>query len=243
MEVCESRYILKCFEVLNNVLTSCIGINLANLAAQEDSARANSRRTSSLSRQLYIHSLTYIIRGLPSNLSPDERISIFSSLPPEVRDISQNLTRSDGFGHRSSTAIAENGQSEEEPSLLHRALAAFVVRMFIIIQLLLPYLRVWFAAAYRYERQHHISERTLSSSVDTMQSVMKNSVQFGNAVCRMNDGKVGQAINDVLIWWAKGVSGGIYQGVGEGLVILGVDGPANTAGKQRIERVDGKRVD
>ena len=52
---------------------------------------------------------------------------------------------------------------------------------------------------------------------------MKSSVQLGNTVCRMNNGKVGQSINEFTVWWVKGVTGGIHQGVGEGLVILGVD--------------------
>jgi hypothetical protein len=207
------------------------GISLLNLAAQEDSARPKARRNSgpSLSRQLYIHGLTYLLRGLPSNLSPEEKFSVYSSMPADVLQLSADMSSTDII-RLGDTRLAE--QEEPEPSLLHRALAAFVVRMFIIFQILLPYIKVFFAAAYRYERQHRMSERVFSSSIDTVESVMKSSMQFGNAVCRINDGKVGQAINDATVWWVRGVTGGLHQGVGEGLVILGVD----NAGKQRAAK-------
>jgi hypothetical protein len=152
-------------------------------------------------------------------------------MPPSVVELSADM---------SSTDVIRLGDTrpgdynEPEPSFLHRTLAALVVRMFIIFQILLPYIKVFFAAAYRYERQHRISERVFISSIDTIEGVMKSGVQFGNAVCQINNGKVGQAINDATVWWVKGVTGGIHQGVGEGLVILGVD----NAGKQR----GGKRV-
>jgi len=58
-----------------------------------------------------------------------------------------------------------------------------------------------------------------------MDGMMKSTVRIGNSVCQMNDGKVGQAFNDFIVWWVKGVTGGIHQGVGEGLVVLGVERP------------------
>jgi hypothetical protein len=209
------------------------GISLLNLAAQEDSGRPRSRRNSgpSLSRQLYIHGLTYLLRGLPSNLSPEEKFGVYSALPADVLELSADMSSTDII-RVGDTRLAN--QQEPEPSLLHRALAALVVRLFIIFQFFLPYIKVFFAAAYRYERQHRISERVFSSSIDTVERVMKSSMEFGNAVCQINDGKVGQAINDATVWWVRGVTGGLHQGVGEGLVILGVD----SAGKQK----GGKRV-
>jgi hypothetical protein len=156
---------------------------------------------------------------------------VYSSMPADVLELSADMASTDVI-RMGDTRLADHEQPP--PSLLHRALAAFVVRLFIIFQILLPYIKVFFAAAYRYERQHRISERVFSSSIDTIESVMKSSMQFGNAVCQINDGKVGQAINDATVWWVRGVTGGLHQGVGEGLVILGVD----SAGKQRI----GKRT-
>ena len=61
---------------------------------------------------------------------------------------------------------------------------------------------------------------------------MKTGAQITNSICQMNDGKVGQSINEFAVWWVQGVTGGIHQGGGEGLVLLGVDGGAKQS-KQR----------
>lgn len=47
------------------------------------------------------------------------------------------------------------------------------------------------------------------------------SLKYADAICRLNDGKVGQAINDLAVWWVSGVAGGIHEGFGEGIVMLG----------------------
>jgi hypothetical protein len=36
----------------------------------------------------------------------------------------------------------------------------------------------------------------------------------------MNDGMVGQAINEMTIWWVRSVTGGVQQGLAEGLQTL-----------------------
>jgi hypothetical protein len=37
----------------------------------------------------------------------------------------------------------------------------------------------------------------------------------------MNDGKVGQAVNEMVVWWVRGVTGGVQQGVEAGLRLEG----------------------
>jgi hypothetical protein len=222
VEICQSRCVKPCFinfAVFNDYVSNKFtGISLLNVAAEEESRRPRRRKSSAstISRQLYVHGLTYLLRGLPTNLTTEEKISIWSAVPADVHELSSE-----------STAVIRGGEPQDEhqhsASLLHQALAACVVRMFLVFQFLLPYLKVLFAAAYSYERQHHVSERVLSSSMNTMEGMMKSGAQIGNAICRMNNGKVGQAINDATVYWVTGVTGGIHQGVGEGLVMLGVD--------------------
>jgi hypothetical protein len=157
-------------------------------------------------------------------MTPEEKVSIWSAVPSDVLELSQINTGSKVVIRAGDGRLAEQSR-EEPPSFLHRTLATIIVQSFILFQLLLPYINVFVAAAYRYERQHRISERIFASSIDTMDGMMKSTVRIGNSVCQMNDGKVGQAVNDLIVWWVKGVTGGIHQGVGEGLVILGVERP------------------
>jgi len=41
-------------------------------------------------------------------------------------------------------------------------------------------------------------------------------------VCSMNDGKVGEQLKDVSIYLVQGLSGGVYDGIGEGMQVLGL---------------------
>lgn len=36
----------------------------------------------------------------------------------------------------------------------------------------------------------------------------------------MNDGKVGQALNEMTIWWVQSVTGGVQQGFMEGMKVV-----------------------
>lgn len=167
-------------------------------------------------------------------MTPEEKISVWSGVPRDVLDLSQVNTSSKEVARAAERRLAEQN-GEEPPSFLHRGLATFIVQMFILFQFLLPYINIFAAAAYKYERQNRISERVFASSMNMMDSMMKSTIWFGNSVCQMNDGKVGQALNDLICWWVRGFTGGVQQGIGDGLVVLGVERPyrQETSMKQR----------
>lgn len=181
-------------------------------------------------RQLYVHGITYLLRGLPGNLSPEEKMSVSSAIPDDVVAVRAVALPSTDLARRDRILPGPIKEAYQDPSILHRILAAVIVQMFLLVHILLPYVKVFMAAAYRYERQHRISERVLSSSVSTMDGVMRRGMEISNSVYRMNEGKVGQALNELMVWWIRGVTGGIHQGVGEGLVIIGLDVPKTGEG-------------
>lgn len=156
----------------------------------------------SFARQLYLHGLTYLLRGLPGDLTQEEQLSIQGSLPRKLL-ISQELDTS----NHSSQANLYPTNTPPPPSILHKILASTIVQLFIIVQVLLPYLKILLRTAYEYERTHHISEKVLKSSVEVADNVGK--------------GRVGQALNDAASWLIEGITGGIHEGVGEGLNIIG----------------------
>lgn len=100
-------------------------------------------------------------------------------------------------------------------------LAASIVQLFLFLHLLLPYVKLFLSQAYQYEREHRISERLFASSIQTVDELGRRSIRVTNAICQMNDGKVGQALNDLTLWWLRAVTGGIHEGVSEGFLILG----------------------
>ncbi|KAH0541456.1 hypothetical protein FGG08_004065 [Glutinoglossum americanum] len=192
-----------------NLLSSAVE---ESLSAPRDAANADPAFT----RQLYIHSMTYLLRGLPNDLSTEERVGLRSALPPGVADpLRLDIDSQSVVTIRDSEGRIRKGASPP-PSLLHRILASLVVQLFIFAHFLLPHIKALLRNAYVYERHNRISEKMLAKSIDTVDTVGKKSIEFGEAVARIGDGKLGQALNEMAMWCAEGVAGGIYEGVGEG---------------------------
>jgi hypothetical protein len=199
------------------VLTSCYsGLNLLSLAVEESSTISQDARfgNPSFSRQLYLHALTYLLRALPSDLTTEEQLSVRSALPVGVVEPLQ-LKSNSGYD---SPNVARD--PEAQPSLLHRTLASTIVQLFILFQFLMPYVKYLISAAYQYEREHKISEKVLSQSIETVDTIGKRSLSITGAIYGMGDGKAGEFITDMASWFVEGVTGGIHEGVGEGMAIM-----------------------
>ena len=188
---------------------------MLGLAIEESAMMSQdpSSGNASFSRQLYIHALTYLLRGLPSDLAPDEQMSIRGALPKGVVEPLQINSIND-YTRTSTTS------PRQPPSLLHKTLASTIVQIFILLQFILPYVKYLLATAYQYERTHRISEKFLHHSLDTVDSVGKHSLTLTGAIYGMVDGKVGQALTETATWLVEGITGGIHEGVGEGLNII-----------------------
>lgn len=61
----------------------------------------------------------------------------------------------------------------------------------------------------------------LSRGIETVDTLGKTGLSLTGAIYGMGDGKVGQMITETAAWLVEGVTGGIHEGVGEGLVIMG----------------------
>ena len=193
-------------------------MSLLSLSAQESSASVGDSRRGipTLTRQLYVHGITYGLQGLPAKLSNEEKMGIWSALPDDIVELASLETAK-------RQTIRDEGPSSnnvfEKPSVIHRLLADFIVQVFLLLKFLMPHLRYLVATLYGFERQHRISERVFASGLNTMDGVLRASSSVG----RMSDGKVGQVMGNVMVWWIRGITGGIQEGVGEGLAVIGID--------------------
>ncbi|KAF3051743.1 hypothetical protein E8E11_008373 [Didymella keratinophila] len=194
------------------------GVNLMTLARQESSIPSYGIDDTSpvLTRQLYLHGMTYILRGLPSDLTPEELLSLQAAAPQALV-----TAQADPASH---ALVPRSGQSQvardtlpHDPSILHRITATLVLQTFVFIQFLLPYIKIFLAHAYQFEREHQITRRFVNGSITTVDDIGRRSLRLSQTICQMNDGKVGQAINEMTIWWVRGVTGGMQQGFEEGM--------------------------
>jgi hypothetical protein len=200
-----------------------IGLSLLSLSISESNTLSQKPESSAASpffaRQLYIHALTYLLRGLPTDLTTEEGLSVRSALPPGI--VAPLRLEFDGVDMPSYHG-SKNGRratKQSQPSVLHRTLATSIINFFVLVQFLLPYIKVLLQAAYDYERTHRISEKVLASSIETVDGLGKIGMRGGVAIWGSGLALgVGEAVN----WIVEGVSGGIQEGLGEGMARVGV---------------------
>ncbi|EPE30937.1 hypothetical protein GLAREA_03904 [Glarea lozoyensis ATCC 20868] len=194
------------------------GLSLLGLAVEEccTISRDGEFGNSDLARQLYMHALTYLLRALPSDLNEEERSSLRSSLPHRVVEPLE-MNTSTHFTDRSQS----NVNIPSQPSFIHRTLASTIIQIFLFFQLILPYVKNFLQAAYRYDREHKVSEKVLTHSISTIDEFGKQTLAFTTAIYGIGDGKLGRIITETAVWVVEGITGGIHEGVGEGIAIVG----------------------
>jgi hypothetical protein len=158
-------------------------------------------------------------------MSTEEQLSIRGALPPGVVD-PLHFNVNPGYNAHIGSPPSD------QPSLLHRTLASTIVQLFILFQFILPYLKYLLSAAYQYDREHKVSEKLFSQGIETVDILGKTGMSFTNAIYGMGDGKVGQMITQTAAWFLEGIAGGIHEGVGEGMVIIGA-APRRSQGVER----------
>jgi hypothetical protein len=195
-----------------------LGTTLLNQACRESSASTSNsdEASATLTRQLYIHGMTYLLRGLPTKLTPEETLSLQAALPQDLVEAVSD-PNAGALIRASQQSLSDPQKPPQNPTILHRVTATLVLQTFLLIQFLLPYIRLFLAHAYRFERKHQITKRLVNTSVATVDDIGRRTLRFSQTVCQMNDGMVGQAINEMSIWWITGVTGGVRQGLAEGL--------------------------
>lgn len=188
---------------------------LRNAGYEAQQPRADGR----LARSLYINAIMYLLDALPPDLTAEETIMIEHRLP-------QSVKAAIAAEHQIHPARLEGpGDARPGPparSYLHRLLASVIVQMFLIVRFILPYAKLFLRNVYAYERSHRLTERFVTTTLDAADGLGKSSVNIGSAVCKLNEGKVGTAVGNLAAWWVEGIAGGVYEGVGEGMMQLGL---------------------
>ena len=178
------------------VLTDLLGLDLLQIALTE--TNGNYCQDPAFSRHIHIDALSYLLRGLPEDLTEQEAERIRNALPQSVV-----------------LHVAQpEPKSTANSSLLHRGLASSVVLACLIIRLLLPYFKYLIAAAYRFEKSHQVSEKVFLFGVSIAKSLGKKSLQVANSTLG-ND-----FVSSSMAYCVDGVRGGLTEGLGKGLKVI-----------------------
>ena len=167
-------------------------------------------RSPSFERKAYIDGVSYLLKALPQDLDESELAAIRRSLPKTMEE--------------------QNGQGRltngpENPNLLHRSIQRVVVKIFILLHLIMPYVIFFFRQAAQLERKYKVSENVVGQAMDLANAFGRGSVTLSGAIFNMGDGKVGQALASACSWALEGVAGGLSDGVGEGLAAVNAKRP------------------
>ena len=169
------------------------GSNLLQTALGE--ARFPDCQSQAFSRQLYIEAISYLLQGLPSDLTSQEKHRLEETLPISIK----------------CSIFPERADAESQaPSLLHRSVASLTVFLCLILRLALPYIKYFLTGARDYERTHHVTEKLLALSVNTMDAFSRKSVQV---VGPMLDNKM---VVGTIAYCIEGTYGGLNEGLREG---------------------------
>lgn len=208
------------------------GLALLSLSSQEASVIC---RSPHLVRRQYIDGAACVLRGLPSNLTTEEEFCLREALPqsmsspyPEDERAVLRLRPRGNDSQRTPTSAAHQ-------STLHRCVAAVTLYIFLAISFLTPYIQLLIRQAYHFDRRHKISDRVLAQSVIAADAVGRQTIMIAQHVCRLNEGKVGEAMKGVGVYCVQGFSGGVYDGLGEGMQALGLRNSDDHASRKPLE--------
>ncbi|KAK2038187.1 hypothetical protein LZ31DRAFT_599857 [Colletotrichum somersetense] len=185
--------------------------SLALIAVAQDELRQPSRRPAvDFERKAFLDGVEYILKALPSDLNEHElhrlRTSTPSNFIPPTPPDSRAYSPSRG---------ASNGRS-----ILHRGVQTAVVNIFLIIHLALPYLILLLRLAARTEREYRISENLVGAGMGLANAIGSKGMRITGALCNVGDGRLGQALTEAIAWTVEGFTGGLSDGVGEGLSLV-----------------------
>ncbi|KKK20820.1 hypothetical protein AOCH_005810 [Aspergillus ochraceoroseus] len=136
-----------------------------------------------LVRVLYLNAVTYLLTALPEDLTSEEAATLRRSLPEKVK---ASLPVSSGSG-------VASPQSPRTPSYLHRLLASSIVCFCLLLQFLMPFVKMLLVHLYQYERSYRVTERVTAMALSVADHISKGSVTFGSTVVNMYDGQPGVA--------------------------------------------------
>lgn len=171
--------------------------------------------SASLTRQLYIHGITYLLRGLPPELTQEEIVSLHAALPTALADKGAMVEEYAWAPASQRATKVQTIPSPQDQTILQRIIAAVIFHTFAILQFLLPYIGLLISSAYQFERKYQITNRMVNTGVMTVDEMSRGGLRLSQTVCQMNEGRVGQALHDMALWWIRGVTGGIQQGLEE----------------------------
>ncbi|KAI1505297.1 hypothetical protein F5X99DRAFT_368962 [Biscogniauxia marginata] len=169
-------------------------------------------------RKSYIDGVAYMLKALPDDLDDHESNVIRRALPNSCATAALDADGGVMMGPEQRSIGWR--PSTQGKTLLHRAVAALVSSMVVLVHVFLSCAVVVIRVGAQYERQYSISQHLVSRGFVFATAVGRHSVVLSGKICAMSDGRVGKALTDFAAWMVENITGGIQDGIGQGLYTI-----------------------
>jgi hypothetical protein len=177
---------------------------------QAGTSNDNDDIMATITRSQYVHSLTLLLRSLPSSLTPVEQMSLHDAIPRSVLDLHEAVPQSLIQPHTESIQY-----DNSERTVLWNMTAWLVFKLFLLLQLLAPYIKHFAQCAAQFESEHQITRRVFNTGIAVGGGISRECWKMSRAVCLMNDGMLGDVVSDAVGYCAESIGGGIQQGIAQ----------------------------
>jgi len=189
------------------------GLALLNVALRSE--QTSSTPNDPVDRRFYIDGVSYILRGLPKDLTPEETLVLRTAtpqtlLPPPEHEQQTSATRPTNPHH-----------PNQPPTLLHTATSTLVFYTISVFTLLLPYLQSLFTTLIALDAHHQFSARFYAQTKALSNQLFSLFLELALRVWEANDGALRISCRDFGIWVLRDLCGGLEEGVGRA-AMLGV---------------------
>lgn len=162
-----------------------------------------------LIRRLYIDGLTYLLRGLPMELSCEETCRLREAIPRKVLAVPTEHDRHLEREDEAAVIIRAQAAAVARQAWLEYTAEAFTYYAIIGIALALPWLR-WLAGhCRRWNERYEIWPRLEARCTASAESVALNGFRMANAAWALRNGKYGKAFRKSAKCGIKQVGRGV----------------------------------
>jgi hypothetical protein len=191
------------------------GLALLNLALRSE--QTSSLPNDPVDRRFYIDGVSYILRGLPKDLTPEETLVLRTATPQTLLPLPEPQTQQ--LTYSSSTPPT----NPQPPTLLHTLTSTLTYHLILLSTLLLPYLQSLLTTLIALDAHHQISARFYAQTKILLNQLFCLVRELVLRVWEANDGALRISCRDFGIWVLTDFCGGLEEGVGRA-AILGVAG-------------------
>lgn len=188
--------------------TALILLKRACETAERDGARPQNTRA------LIVDANKYLLRSLPNNLGRQEIGEIEEAFLARIDPADRPLYQ---LGRNRPMDVEEL----ERHSWLRKAIAFLILQSSLLIAFIIPYIVFLANTLYHLERSHRVTERLFIHGLDVTNLVGEQGLDLRDAAARFGQGRFGVSLVQTGTWLLESVVGGVSDGAGQGVAVVG----------------------